>query len=75
LWLAVAGVLFSAISAYFYLRVIMIMYMKDPAGTIELSTSPALALALAISVVAVVVIGVYPADLLNFARASIAGIM
>jgi len=75
LWLAVAGVLFSAISAYFYLRVIMIMYMKDPAGTIELSTSPALALALAISVVAVAVIGVYPADLLNFARASIAGIM
>src|SRR5574342_1156886 len=27
-WLAVAGVLFSSISAYFYLRVIMVMYMK-----------------------------------------------
>ncbi len=75
LWLAVAGVLFSAISAYFYLRIIMIMYMKEPEGSFELSTSPSLALALAISVIAVIVIGVYPTDLLNYARASIAGIM
>ena len=75
LWLAVAGVLFSAISAYFYLRVIMVMYMSEPKAGFELSTSPSLAIALAISVIAVVVIGVYPTDLLNFARASIVGIM
>ncbi len=74
-WLAVAGVLFSAISAYFYLRVIMVMYMNEPKGSFELTTSPSLALALAISVTAVIVIGVYPTNLLNFARASIAGIM
>jgi NADH-quinone oxidoreductase subunit N len=74
-WLAVAGVLFSAISAYFYLRIIMIMYMNEPKGSFELTTSPSLALALAISVTAVIVIGVYPTDLLNFARASIAGLM
>ena len=74
-WLAVVGVLFSSISAYFYLRVIMVMYMSEPKGTIELSSAPSLALALAISATAVVVIGVYPTDLLNFARASIAGIM
>jgi NADH-quinone oxidoreductase subunit N len=75
LWLAVAGVLFSAISAYFYLRVIMIMYMSEPKESFELSSSPSLALALAISVTAVIVIGVYPTDLLNYARSSIAGIM
>jgi NADH-quinone oxidoreductase subunit N len=74
-WLAVAGVLFSAISAYFYLRIVMIMYMNEPKGSFELTTSPSLALALAISVTAVIVIGVYPTNLLNFARASIAGIM
>jgi NADH-quinone oxidoreductase subunit N len=75
LWLAIAGVLFSAISAFFYLRIIMIMYMQEPQETIELSASPSLALALAISVTAVIVIGVYPTDLLNYARASISGIM
>ncbi|HEX9021680.1 MAG TPA: NADH-quinone oxidoreductase subunit N [Nitrospirota bacterium] len=74
-WLAIVGVLFSAISAYFYLRVIMVMYMKEPADGIELSVSPSLALALAFSVTAVIVIGVYPTDLLNYARASIAGIL
>ncbi len=74
-WLAVAGVLFSSVSAYFYLRVIMVMYMSEPKGSIELSNSPSLALALAISATSVIVIGVYPTDLLNFARASIAGIM
>jgi NADH-quinone oxidoreductase subunit N len=75
IWLAVAGVLFSAVSAYFYLRVIMVMYMHEPKASIELSTSPSLALALAISVTAVLVIGVYPTDILNYARASIIGIM
>ncbi len=74
-WLAVAGVLFSAISAYFYLRVIMVMYMSEPEAGIELSTAPSLALALAISATSVIIIGVYPTNLLNFARASIAGIM
>ncbi len=75
IWLAVAGVLFSAVSAYFYLRVVMVMYMHEPKSSFELSTSPSLALALAISVTAVLVIGVYPTDILNFARASITGIM
>jgi len=74
-WLAVVGVLFSAISAYFYLRVIMVMYMHEPAGTIEISSAPSLALALALSATSVIFIGVYPTDLLNYARASIAGIM
>jgi NADH-quinone oxidoreductase subunit N len=75
LWLAIAGVLFSAVSAYFYLRVVMVMYMSEPKGSFELSTSPSLALALAVSVIAVVYIGVYPTKLLDFARASIAGIL
>jgi len=75
LWLAIVGVLFSAISAYFYLRVIMIMYMYDSKEEISLVQSPALALALAVSVTAVLVIGVYPGPVLEFARASVAGLL
>ena len=74
-WLAIVGVLFSAVSAYFYLRVIMVMYMSEPEGEFELSTAPSLALALTISVLAVLFIGVYPGDILNFAKASIVGIL
>jgi NADH-quinone oxidoreductase subunit N len=73
-WLAVVGVLFSAVSAYFYLRVIMVMYMSEPQGKFELATAPSLAVALIVSVLAVVFIGVYPTDVLNYARASIAGL-
>jgi NADH-quinone oxidoreductase subunit N len=75
IWLAVVGVLFSSISAYFYLRVIMVMYMNEPKGSIQLSTSPSLALALAISVTSVIYIGILPTRLLDYARASIAGLM
>jgi NADH-quinone oxidoreductase subunit N len=72
-WLAVVGVIFSAISAYFYLRVIMVMYMSEPKE--DLSTSPSLALALAVSAAAVLYIGILPTRLLDYARASIAGLM
>jgi NADH-quinone oxidoreductase subunit N len=74
-WLAIVGVLFSAISAYFYLRVIMLMYMYEPKEEFSLVQSPSLALALAISVTAVIVIGVYPSGVLDFARASLTGIL
>ena len=75
IWLAVTGVIFSAVSAYFYLRVIMLMYMYEPKEEFSLVQSPALALALAISVTAVIVIGVYPSAVLDYARTSIAGIL
>jgi NADH-quinone oxidoreductase subunit N len=75
IWLAVIGVIFSAISAYFYLRVIMLMYMYEPKEEFLLVQSPALALALAISVSAVIVIGVYPTAVLEFARASVVGLL
>ncbi len=75
LWLAIIGVLFSAVSAYFYLRVIMLMYMYDPKEEISLVQSPALGLALALSVTAVLVIGVFPSPVVEFARMSVAGLL
>ncbi len=72
-WLVIVAVIFSAISAYFYLRIVMYMYMKEPKATVSLSTSPATGLALAVTVVAVLFIGVFPSVLVEFARAAIAG--
>jgi len=73
--LAIIGVIMSAVSAYFYLRVIMVMYMSEPKGEFELSTSPSHSLALLVAVVAVLYLGMYPTDLLNFARESVIGMM
>jgi len=69
-WLAVVAVVFSAISAYFYLRVVMLMYMKDPKETVSLSVSPALGLTLIIALVMVIAMGIMPAKFVGFARAA-----
>jgi len=72
-WLVVVAVIFSAISAYFYLRIIMYMYMREPKTTVTLTTSFSNGVALAITAVAVLVIGIMPAQLLELAKAAIKG--
>jgi NADH-quinone oxidoreductase subunit N len=67
-WLAVTAVIFSAISAYFYLRIVMYMYMKEPKTAVQLSVSPGIALALTITVIAVLIIGALPSKIINLAR-------
>jgi NADH-quinone oxidoreductase subunit N len=59
-WLVVVAVIFSAISAFYYLRVVMNMYMKAMSEEAALSPSPFLSLALGIAVFAVFAIGVLP---------------
>ncbi len=67
--LAVVGVLMSVVSAYYYLRVVVAMYMRDPLGEDDWGgVAPDSALALAISVAVVLILGVYPAPLLALAR-------
>jgi len=63
-WLAVVAVLFAAVSAYYYLRVVMVMYMRDldtAAGlTPRFASSPAMTIVLACAVAGVVLLGLYP---------------
>ena len=64
------GVLNSAISLYYYIRIVVFMYLKNETAGSEPTTSPALALALGVAVVATLVLGVYPQPLFEFAEAS-----
>jgi NADH-quinone oxidoreductase subunit N len=71
-WLAVIGVLNSAVSLYYYVRVVVYMMLKnEPAGS-EPKQSPALAFAMVAAVVATLLLGVYPQPLFEFAEASAA---
>lgn len=68
-FLAIVGVLMSVVSAYYYLRVVVAMYMREPVG--EDAWAPigsAATLGLALSAAAVLILGVYPAPVLSFAR-------
>jgi len=69
-WLAVIGVLNSAVSLYYYIRIVVFMYLKKDVMGSEPVLSPSLALALTAAVVATIVLGVYPQLLFNVASAS-----
>lgn len=71
-WLVVIGVLNSAASVYYYLRVMVYMYMKDPVEEFDwMKLSPAVLLSITISVVGVIVPGVVPSIILQLAQKAI----
>ena len=61
------AVLFSAISAYFYLRVVRYMYMTDPQQTHSVQYSPGMVAALGLCLFGVVGLGLFPGFLLDWA--------
>lgn len=69
--LAVIAVLTSAVSAYFYIRIVMLMYMKEPAREFDLSQTRATSLVLAIAVFGTVIIGILPAWFIDIAQRAV----
>jgi NADH-quinone oxidoreductase subunit N len=67
-WLAVLGVIGSAISAYFYLRVVMMMYMKEPGEAVEFSASRTAVIALTVAALVVLAVGVFPGPVLDYTQ-------
>ncbi len=71
IWLAVIGVLNSVVSAYYYIRVVVNMYMYEGEKTIEvLSGRPALAVAILIAAIGTVLMGVFPSASISLAKES-----
>jgi NADH-quinone oxidoreductase subunit N len=69
--LVIIGVLNSAIGAYYYLRVIVMMYMRDAREEISIGRVPvAMGTALAITVLATIYLGVLPGRVLDYAAES-----
>ncbi|MGQ9674532.1 MAG: NADH-quinone oxidoreductase subunit N [Chloroflexota bacterium] len=66
-WLVVAGVLNSAVSLYYYLRVVKVMYFKEPASITAVASSSSTRVAVAASVLAVFALGLYPAPFIQLA--------
>jgi NADH-quinone oxidoreductase subunit N len=68
LWLVIIAVINSVISAYYYLRVVKVMWFGEPASEEKVPSSGALKLALFISSVGVLLIGIVPGFLTNLAE-------
>jgi len=70
-WLAIIGVLTSVVSAFYYLRVVYLMYMYD--GEAELIKKPALVTAVWVTAIVTLLLGILPAWGYEFAREAVIG--
>ena len=69
--LAIILVLNSALGAYYYLRIVVMMYMREPRGEVSVTPVPAASgLAIAVSVLATLYLGVFPGRVLDYATQS-----
>ncbi len=70
--LAVIGVINSVVSVYYYLRITVIMYMREPTREFDpLTLSPLIVAAIVISVVGTLHLGIFPSKVMEIAQQSI----
>ncbi|HEY7215007.1 MAG TPA: proton-conducting transporter membrane subunit, partial [Thermoanaerobaculia bacterium] len=71
-WVAVIGVLTSAISLYYYFRIVLNMYLRDSDQTTPVPLrAPAIVGAIAFCALATLALGVYPGPFIEFAKRSL----
>ncbi|WP_173981736.1 NADH-quinone oxidoreductase subunit NuoN [Magnetospirillum sp. SS-4] len=70
--LAILGVLSSVVSAYYYLRIIKIMYFDEPAEVLDRPVGRSMAVVMAVSMLVVLAFTFVPAPLVTGAKAAAA---
>jgi len=68
--LVIIAVLNSAISFYYYLKVIVFMYMKEPVKEFHISLTPMTLLVIAISAFGTIQLGIFPDPIIALAQAN-----
>jgi NADH-quinone oxidoreductase subunit N len=64
-WLTVFAVMFSLVGAFYYIRIVKVMWFDEPADSTPLSVNSDKGIVLALNGLAVVVLGMIPGPLLN----------
>jgi len=67
-WLAVVAVLYSIVSAYFYLRIVKLMYFDDPTDTVPIGGSTLMRTVLSANVLLALVLGIAPQALIGLCQ-------
>lgn len=71
IWLAVLGLLNSAVAAYYYLKIIVMMYMHEPKEAVPIDPLPSgIAATLVLAAAATFYLGIFPGPVLDFATRS-----
>jgi NADH-quinone oxidoreductase subunit N len=71
-WLTVLGLLNSAVGAYYYLRLLVMMYFREPGDAVSgvERLTPALSAALILPAIGTLFLGIFPSWVLDFAGRS-----
>jgi NADH-quinone oxidoreductase subunit N len=71
IWLTIIGVLNSGVGAYYYLRIIVMMYMRESRKEIPVAPAPlALRVAITACLAATLYLGIFPGRVLQYAQDS-----
>jgi NADH-quinone oxidoreductase subunit N len=70
-WLAVVAVLFSLIGAYYYLRLVKLMYFDEPTDTAPIAPRAAVRVVLSANGLAMLIFGILPEPLMALCQFSI----
>ena len=73
LWLALAAVFFSIIGAFYYLRVVKLMYFDEPVDTRPLQYGTDMHVAISVNGLAILLLGLFPGALMGACMAAMAG--
>jgi NADH-quinone oxidoreductase subunit N len=68
IWLAVVAVMFSLVGAFYYLRIVKLMYFDEPKDTSPIRPGKEMAFLLSLNCIAVLVLGILPEPLLALCR-------
>ncbi len=74
-WLAAVALLFAIIGAYYYLRIVMLMYFEEPKDfliTQEIVIAPNIMFAVTLNGIAALALGLLPSTLIDMCRISLA---
>jgi len=75
LYLALTALLFSAVGAFYYIRVVKYIYFDEERVAFDFTENRMMQATVAVTAIAVVVLGLFPGPMINICKAAIDGIV
>ncbi|MFM9968327.1 MAG: NADH-quinone oxidoreductase subunit NuoN [Burkholderiales bacterium] len=75
IWLAVVAVIFSLIGAFYYLRIVKLMYFDEPRGEFALAPRMDMGVLLSLNGAGVLILGLFPGPLMQLCLLAIRGLV
>jgi NADH-quinone oxidoreductase subunit N len=70
-WLAVVAVVFAIIGAFYYLRIVRLMYFEKPQDVAPITAAQGMRVMLSVNALAILVLGIYPGALMGVCAAAL----